>query len=159
MMKFVVSPPSGSDSPQQSRPGVLTRHTAAAHLHVLGDEDLACLLDHRLRLQLLGRELAFPGVEHFLAGHAGQSQVCRVRLVGQRHLDGFWVDGAGGVPGWGQCCCWGTNERYDTLAPSGTHTHPGELLGSESAGNQTLTTSNLDSNGTIKRSRWPSDLG
>lgn len=84
---------------QQSGPGVLTRHTAAAHLHVLGDEDLACLLDHRLRLQLLGGELAFPGVEHFLAGHAGQSQVCRVGLVGQGHLDGLWVDGAGGVPG------------------------------------------------------------
>lgn len=71
----------------------------AAHLHVVRDEHLAGFLDHGLRLQLLGGKLAFPGVEHFLAGHAGQSQVCRVGLVAQGDLDGLGVDGAGGVPG------------------------------------------------------------
>ncbi len=71
----------------------------AAHLHVFWDEDLAGFLDHRLRLQLLRGEFAFPGVEHLLAGHAGQSQVCGVGLVGQGHLDGLGVNGAGGVPG------------------------------------------------------------
>lgn len=70
------------------------------HLHVLGDEDLASLLDHWLRLQLLGRELALARVEHLLTGDAGQRQVGRVGLVAQRHLDGLRIDGAGGVPGW-----------------------------------------------------------
>lgn len=76
-----------------------TRTGSAAHLHVFRDEHLAGFLDHGLRLQLLGGELAFPGVEHFLSGHAGQSQVGRVGLITQGYLDGLGVDGAGGVPG------------------------------------------------------------
>lgn len=68
------------------------------HLHVFGDEDFASFLDHGLRLQLLGGELAFPGVKHFLARDAGQRQVRRVGLVAQGDLDGLGVDGTGGVP-------------------------------------------------------------
>lgn len=103
-----------TDRPKQRRGGgerLATNTTTTrqikrrpAHLQVFGDEHLAGLLDHGLRLQLLGGELAFPGVEHFLAGHAGQSQVCRVGLVAQGHLDGLWVDRAWGVPGRGQRC-------------------------------------------------------
>lgn len=75
-----------------------TRSGSAPHLHVFGDEDFASFLDHGLRLQLLGGELAFPGVKHFLPGNAGQSQVGRVGLVAQGDLDGLGVDGTGGVP-------------------------------------------------------------
>lgn len=70
-----------------------------SHLHVLGNEHLAGLLDHGLRLQLLGGELALAGVEHLLAGDAGQCQVSWVGLVAQWHLDGLRVNGAGGVAG------------------------------------------------------------
>lgn len=71
------------------------------HLQVLGDEDLPGFLDHGLRLQLLGGELALPGVEHLLTRNAGQCQVGRVRLVRHRDLDGLRVDGAGCVSGCG----------------------------------------------------------
>lgn len=73
--------------------------SAHPHLHVLWDEHLASFLDHRLRLQLLSGEFAFPRVEHLLAGNAGQSEVCGVWVVAHGHLDGLWIDGAGGVTG------------------------------------------------------------
>ncbi len=69
------------------------------YLQVFRDEDLASFLDHGLRLQLLGRKLAFAGVEHLLARHAGQRQVGRVGLVSDGNLDGVWIDGAGSVSG------------------------------------------------------------
>lgn len=75
---------------------------AGAHLHVVRNEDLAGFFDHGLWLQLLGGELALPGIKHLLTRHAGQSQVGRVGVVGHGHLDGLGVDGAGGVPGGGQ---------------------------------------------------------
>lgn len=72
---------------------------APNYLQVFWDEDLASFLDHGLRFQLLGWELALAWVEHLLPRHAGQSQVSRVRLVSNRNLDGVWVDGAGSVSG------------------------------------------------------------
>lgn len=69
------------------------------HLQVLGDEDLPSFLDHGLRLQLLGGELALPGVEHLLTGNAGQGQVGGVGLVPHRNLDGLGIDGTGRVSG------------------------------------------------------------
>lgn len=72
---------------------------APNYLQIFGDEHLPGLLDHRLRLQLLGRELALAWVEHLLARDAGQSQVSRVGLVADGDLDGIWIDGAGSVSG------------------------------------------------------------
>lgn len=77
---------------------------AANYLQVFGDEDLAGLLDHGLRFQLLRRELAFARVKHLLARHAGQSQVGRVRVVADRNLNGVRVNGAGSVSGGRQAC-------------------------------------------------------
>ena len=70
-----------------------------SYLQVFGDEDLSSFLDHRLRFQLLGGELAFPRVEHLLTRNAGQRQVGRVRLVAHGNLDGVRVDGARSVSG------------------------------------------------------------
>lgn len=89
----------GLTGPDRPRPGSdRPRPGAVPHLHVFGDEDFASFLDHGLRLQLLGGELAFPGVKHFLSRDAGQRQVRRVGLVAQGDLDGLGVDGTGGVP-------------------------------------------------------------
>lgn len=70
-----------------------------SYLHFVRDEDLSSLLDHRLRFQLLDRELALARVEDLLTRDAGQSQVSWVGLKADGDLDGVWVDGAGGVSG------------------------------------------------------------
>ena len=85
------------------------------YLEVLRDEDLAGLFDHGLGLELFSGELAFPGVEHLLAGDAGQRQVGRVGHVTHGNLDRVWVDGAGGVPGSGGQD-WGGEEEGERLA-------------------------------------------
>lgn len=68
---------------------------APKYLQALGDEDLSGLLDHWLRLQLLGGELVFARVKHLLTGNAGQSQVGRVGLEPHQNLDRVRVHGAG----------------------------------------------------------------
>ena len=78
---------------------------APTYLQVVGDEDLASFLDHGLRLQLLGGELALAWVEDLLPWDAGQRQVRWVGLVADGDLDGVRVDGAGSVSGVGEA--WG----------------------------------------------------
>lgn len=66
-------------------------------LLLIRNKHLFGLLDHRLRLQLLVRELVLARVEQLSPRHAGQDQVCGIRLEINVHLDGFWVNGGGCV--------------------------------------------------------------
>lgn len=50
------------------------------YLLLIGDKHLAGFLDHRLGFQLLLRETVPPRIESLLARHAGQCQVCWVRV-------------------------------------------------------------------------------
>lgn len=68
-----------------------------AYLLLIRNKHFLGLLDHRLRLQLLVRELVFARVEQLSSRHTGQDQVCGIRLEINIHLDGIWVDGGGSV--------------------------------------------------------------
>lgn len=82
IMKFIVS-------------SCLADTIISAYLLFLRNKDFLGLLDHRLRFELLVRELVFTRVEQLSPRHAGQDQVCGIRLEINIHLDGVWVDGGG----------------------------------------------------------------
>lgn len=68
-----------------------------SYLLLIWNKHFLGLLDHRLRFQLLVRELVFARVEQLSPRHTGQDQVCRIWLKIDVHLDGFWVDGGRSV--------------------------------------------------------------
>lgn len=65
----------------------------SAYLLFIRNKYFLGLLDHRLRFQLLLRELVFARVEQLSPWHTGQDQVCGIRLEIDVHFNGIWVDG------------------------------------------------------------------
>lgn len=64
-----------------------------AHLLLVRNKHLLCLLDHGLGFQLFIGELVFSGVEELSSRHARQYQVCGIGLEVDVHLNGVWVNG------------------------------------------------------------------
>lgn len=67
----------------------------SSYLLLSGHKDLFGLLDHGLWFEVLVRELVFAWVEQLTPRHAGQHQVCGVRLEVDVHLNVLRVDGSG----------------------------------------------------------------
>lgn len=65
----------------------------SAYLLLVRDKHFLCLLDHRLRLQLLVGELVLAWVEQLSTRHTGQHQVGGIRLEIDVHFYGVRVNG------------------------------------------------------------------
>lgn len=64
-----------------------------AYLLFVGYKHLPGLLNHRLWLEIIFRELVFARVKQFAPGHTRQDQICRIWLVVDLNLNFFRDDG------------------------------------------------------------------